>query len=83
MCCLLATSVTCNEDEREIFDFDLEMSFEVEEINGPVDTFDAVTVRSGALRSPTAESEPVPEAFPEPAPKMTTANQSVSLFLLY
>lgn len=83
MCCLLATSVTGNEDEREEFDFDLEMSFEAEEIIGPVDTLAAVTTttvttKPGALKSPTTESEPVPE----PSPKLTNkANQSVSLYL--
>ncbi len=86
VCCLLATSVTGNEDEREEFDFDLEMSFEADEIIGPVDTLAAVTTttvtaKPGALKSPKAESEPVPEPIPEPSPKLTNkANQSVSLY---
>jgi hypothetical protein len=78
--------VTGNEDEREEFDFDLEMSFEADEIIGPVDTLAAVTTttvtaKPGALKSPKAESEPVPEPVPEPSPKLTNkANQSVSLY---
>ncbi|EFX72270.1 hypothetical protein DAPPUDRAFT_254702 [Daphnia pulex] len=84
VCCLLATSVTGNEDEREEFAFDLEMSFEADEILGPVDTLAAVTIttvttKPGALKSPTAESEPVPEPVPEPSPKLTNkANQSTN-----
>ncbi len=75
--------MTGNGDEGEEFDFDLEMFFESDEINGPADTLVAVTTTStkpGALKSPTAESEPVPEPVPEPSPKPTKANQFVSLY---
>ncbi len=88
MCCLLAmlaTSVIGNVDEWEKFDFDLEMSFEAEGINDPVETLsdivsatsNAAAIKPDVLLSPAAQSELVRE--PEPIPKLTSAMQSVSL----
>lgn len=88
VCCLLATlatSVIGNVDEWEKFDFDLEMSFEAEGINDPVETLsdivsatsNAAAIKPDVLLSPAAQSELVRE--PEPIPKLTSAMQSVSL----
>jgi hypothetical protein len=81
----LATSVIGNVDEWEKFDFDLEMSFEAEGINDPVETLsdivsapsNAAAIKPDVLLSPAAQSELVRE--PEPIPKLTSAMQSVSL----
>jgi hypothetical protein len=82
---MLATSVIGNVDEWEKFDFDLEMSFEAEGINDPVETLsdivsatsNAAAIKPDVLLSPAAQSELVRE--PEPIPKLTSAMQSVSL----
>ena len=83
MSCFLVASVTGNENEWKELDFDLEISFETEDLNGPVDTLSVVTTtttitESDALRLLAAKSEPIPKTIPKLVSKLTPGIQSVS-----